>query len=126
MIVRRTPVNSVMWGNGSSARYIVANDGLPYSFNDTVIFAGTKSKLQYTNHVESVYCVSGHGVVEMADGTQHPIGPGDIYILDEHDAHTLVAGDEDWRVMCIFIPGLRGDEVHRLSEGGYSGFALPD
>ena len=39
------------------------------------------------------YCLSGHLIVQMADGTQRQIGPGDIGIIPAgHDA--WVVGDE--------------------------------
>lgn len=122
MIVRHTPVAEVSWGNGTSARFVTAADGVGFTVNDTVVYKNTRSKLQYQNHVEAVYCISGHGSVEMTDGTVHEIKPRELYVLDQHDAHTLVGGDEDWRVICVFTPALTGTEVHQLSEDGYSGF----
>ncbi len=45
--------------------------------------------------------------------------PGTIYSLNEHDAHDLVASDdEDLRLVCMFTPALTGDEAHRLTESG--------
>lgn len=123
MIVRHTPVKSVRWGNGSSHRYLTAADGLGYGFNLTTIEAGTRSKLQYRNHIEAVFCTKGSMSVEMKDGTVHTIKAGSLYVLNEHDAHELIGSDfEDCEVVCIFTPGLVGTEVHSLSEDGYSGF----
>ena len=52
-------------------------------------------------------------------GTEHEIVPGTIYSLNEHDAHDLVASDdEDLRLVCMFTPALTGDEAHRLTESG--------
>lgn len=123
MIVRHQPeVQTVNWGNGTSSRMTTFRDGRGHSINDTTVFANTESRLQYTEHIEEVYCVAGYGWVIEEDGTTHAIMPGTIYVLDKHDAHILKAGDEDWRLICVFSPGLNGDEVHSLSEAGYSGF----
>ena len=57
-------------------------------------------------------------VIEL-DGTEHEIVPGTIYALDQHDAHYLLASDdEDLRLVCMFTPALTGDEAHRLTESG--------
>jgi L-ectoine synthase len=124
MIVRTEPVTSREWGHGRSDRYVVAGDGLGYGCNYTVVYAGTSSRLKYDNHIETVLCISGRGAVEERDnGIHHELKPGVCYILDMHDAHTLHAGlAEDLVVVCVFTPGLNGDEVHSLTDDGYSGF----
>ncbi|MFE4535580.1 ectoine synthase [Streptomyces scopuliridis] len=110
-------VKTVEWGNGLSRRFIVAADGLDYSITDTTVRAGTKSRLEYRNHIESCYCIEGSGEVIELDGTSHPIVPGRLYSLNEHDAHYLVASPhEDLRLVCVFSPALQGDEVHQLDE----------
>jgi L-ectoine synthase len=116
-------VQAVEWGNGLSRRFLTEADGLGYTITDTVVRAGTKSQLEYRNHLEACYCISGHGeVVDMA-GTSYPITPGTLYALDQHDAHFLVAGrHEDLRLVCVFSPALRGDEVHTLVGDQYSAY----
>ncbi|MEV7186683.1 ectoine synthase [Kitasatospora sp. NPDC093102] len=116
-------VKTVEWGNGLSRRFLVASDGLGYSLTDTVVNAGTKSRLEYRNHLEACYCIAGSGEVIDMDGTSHPITPGRLYALDEHDAHYLVASpDEDLRLVCVFSPALRGDEVHQLDAHSSSAY----
>ncbi|MFJ9444409.1 ectoine synthase [Kitasatospora sp. NPDC101235] len=116
-------VKTVEWGNGLSRRFLVASDGLGYSLTDTVVNAGTKSRLEYRNHLEACYCIAGSGEVIDMNGTSHPITPGRLYALDEHDAHYLVAGpDEDLRLVCVFSPALRGDEVHQLDAHSSSAY----
>lgn len=124
MIVRKAGVSKVNWGSGTSERYLVKDDGFGFGLNYTVIHAGTRSRLQYNNHIEAVYCVSGMMFVHDRDTDElHTIEPGTMYVLDKHDAHTLIASDyTDCEVVCIFTPGLVGDEVHSLSADGYSGF----
>ena len=116
MIVRRLDnVTTVDWGNGLSRRFLLEADGLGYTVTDTTVRAGTKSRLEYRRHLESCYCIDGTGEVIALDGKSNPLAPGTLYALDEHDAHFLVAGpDADLRLVCVFLPALRGDERHSL------------
>ncbi|MEV7503809.1 ectoine synthase [Streptomyces sp. NPDC093018] len=122
MIVRNLEeTTGVDWGNGLSRRFLTLSDGVGYTVTDTTVRAGTKSRLEYRNHVESCYCIAGTGEVIDAEGTVHPITPGTLYSLDRHDAHWLVAHPaEDLRLVCVFTPALRGDERHDLDSSGYS------
>ncbi|MFF0745840.1 ectoine synthase [Streptomyces sp. NPDC004111] len=124
MIVRDIEtVKTVEWGNGLSRRFLLAEDGLGYSLTDTTVAAGTKSRLEYVNHLEACYCIGGSGEVIELDGTSHPITPGKMYALDQHDAHFLVASPhEDLRLVCVFSPALRGDEVHSLDAATSSAY----
>jgi L-ectoine synthase len=116
-------VKTVQWGNGLSRRFLLESDGLGYSLTDTIVNAGTKSRLEYRNHLEACYCIAGSGEVIDMDGNSHPITPGRMYALDQHDAHYLVAGpDEDLRLVCVFSPALRGDEVHQLDAHSSSAY----
>jgi L-ectoine synthase len=114
---------TVEWGNGLSRRLLVAADGLGYSVTDTIVRPGTRSRLQYSNHLESCYCIAGSGWVVDRDGRRHRLIPGTLYALDDHDPHCLVASDdEELRLVCVFSPALRGDEVHNLGTDGYSSY----
>lgn len=116
MIVRSmSQAKTVEWGNGLSRRFLTAADGMGYTLTDTIVNAGTKSRLEYRNHLEACYCVEGEGEVVDMDGNSFPITPGVMYALDQHDAHFLVAAPHtDLRLICMFTPALRGDEVHSL------------
>jgi L-ectoine synthase len=118
MIVRSlADVQTVDWGNGLSRRFLVAADGVGYTITDTTVRAGTKSRLEYVNHLEACYCIAGSGEVVTDDGTVYPITPGVMYALNEHEAHWLIASpDEDLNLVCVFTPALRGDEVHNLDQ----------
>ncbi len=106
-----------------SRRILLARDGLGYSLHDTVIREGTELHLEYKNHLESNYCISGEGeVVDVATGQVHPLRPGSLYTLDRHDAHILRATRGDLRLVCIFTPALTGEETHD-ADGSY---AAPD
>ncbi|WP_103500788.1 MULTISPECIES: ectoine synthase [Streptomyces] len=124
MIVRHLDsVTTVDWGNGLSRRFLVRADGLGYSVTDTTVRAGTKSKLEYRNHLETCYCIEGSGEVVEMDGTSHPLRPGVLYSLDGHDPHFLIASPhEDLRLVCVFSPALLGDEVHRLNDNVSSAY----
>ena len=116
MIIRKLDdVKTVEWGNGLSRRFLLDADGMGYSVTDTIVRAGTKSHLEYRNHLEACYCIDGSGEVVDMTGTSFPIERGTLYALDEHDAHFLVASPhEDMRLVCVFSPALRGDERHNL------------
>lgn len=120
MLIRKLDsVKTVDWGNGLSRRFLLESDGMGYSVTDTIINAGTTSRLEYKNHLEACYCIEGSGAVVEMDGTRHEIVPGTLYALDKHDMHDLIANPEgDMRLVCMFTPALTGDEAHRLTESG--------
>ena len=101
-----------------SRRLLLKKDGMGFSFNDTVVYAGTELQVWFKNHLEACYCLEGEGEVETAnDGTIYPIKPGTLYALDKHDKHILRA-KTDLRLICIFNPALTGQEVHD-EDGSY-------
>jgi L-ectoine synthase len=111
----------VFWGNGKSRRLLVGGDGMPYSLTDTIIDAGTSSLLEYKNHIESCYCIEGHGEVEDMEGNIYPIEVGTVYALDKNDAHYLRAITR-MRLICVFLPALQGTETHSLDNNGSSSY----
>jgi L-ectoine synthase len=124
MIVRsKYDVEGVEWGNGISRRYLVAADGMGYTLTDTTVRAGTRSPLQYRNHLEACFCVGGSGLVIDSGGREYPIEPGTMYALDQNDAHYLIASPlEDLRLVCVFSPALVGNETHDFSELEFSNY----
>ncbi|MFF3764536.1 ectoine synthase [Streptomyces sp. NPDC001922] len=122
MIVRQLDeVPCVEWGNGLSRRFLVADDGMGYTVTDTLVSAGTKSLLEYKNHFEACYCISGRGEVIDTAGNSTLVTPGTLYALDRNDAHWLIAHpEEDLRLICVFSPALRGDERHSLGDDAAS------
>ncbi len=120
MLIRKLDsVKTVDWGNGVSRRFLLESDGMGYTVTDTIVNAGTTSRLEYKNHLEACYCIEGSGAVVEMDGTRHEIVPGTLYALDKHDMHDLIANPEgDMRLVCMFTPALTGDEAHRLTESG--------
>ncbi|MEV5597967.1 ectoine synthase [Streptomyces sp. NPDC052496] len=102
-------IRSTQW---RSRRLLLAADGLNYSLHDTIAYAGAEYTLQYLHHLESVYCIAGTGEIEdHATGRVHPLRDGSLYVLDEHDRHTLRAFTE-MRFLCVFTPAVTGAEVH--------------
>ncbi len=117
MIVRRLneaekTERRVVAENWESVRFVLANDNMGYSFHITTIYAGTATEMEYRNHLETVYCMSGEGTVEtLADGQIQAIQPGTVYVLDKHDRHILRARTE-MKMACVFNPPVTGQEVH--------------
>jgi L-ectoine synthase len=117
MIVRHlddaAAVKTVSAATWTSRRLLLAADGMGFSLHDTLIHAGTETRIHYKHHLEAVYCISGEGEIEELAGERrvHRISPGMVYALDRHDPHLLRAASE-LRLVCVFNPPLRGDEVH--------------
>jgi L-ectoine synthase len=101
-----------------SRRLLLKKDGMGFSFHETVLHAGTETRMRYKNHLEAVYCIEGEGrLEELETGLVHPIRPGTLYALDRHDPHVLTALT-DLKTICVFTPALTGREVHD-EEGAY-------
>lgn len=102
-------VNAQTW---TSRRLLLRHEGMGFSLHDTLIHAGTETRMCYRNHLEAVYCVAGKGSIEIVEtGESFPISDGTVYALDKHDEHILRA-DTELRMICVFNPPLSGREVH--------------
>lgn len=120
--VEGTP-RQVDWGNGTSARMLVAGDGMGFALCHTVVRAGTETRLKYDNHLEACYCIAGSGRVALATGESWSIAPGTLYALDAHDDHVLSADPgADLVLVSVFNPPLTGAETHDLDGNGPSGY----
>jgi L-ectoine synthase len=98
--------------NWTSRRLLLADDKMGFSLHDTVLHAGTETRMCYRNHLEAVYCIAGTGTLEVvATGQVFAIAPGTVYGLDQHDEHVLRA-ETELRMVCVFNPPLVGSEVH--------------
>ena len=101
-----------------SNRLLRRDDGVNFSLHLTEIAAGTELELEYANHFEANYCISGSGeVVDVSTGEVHELGPGVMYTLDNHDRHILRV-KTPMVLVCVFWPALVGTEVHS-EDGGY-------
>ena len=95
-----------------SRRLLLANDGMGFSLHDTVLRAGTTTRMWYQHHVEAVYCIEGEGELEdLATGTVHRLAPGTMYALCDNDRH-IVRATTDLRTVCVFNPPCTGAETH--------------
>jgi L-ectoine synthase len=102
----------------TSRRLLLRHEGMGFSMHDTLIHAGTETRMWYRNHLEAVYCIEGEGELEsLADGALHPVRPGTLYALDRHDKHILRARSR-MRMICVFNPPLSGKETHG-TDGSY-------
>jgi L-ectoine synthase len=109
-------------GHWVSRRFLLADDGVGFSFHETTIFAGNETFIHYKHHVEAVYCVGGEGELEdLESGQVHKIADGTMYALDGHERHLLRART-DLRMICVFNPALTGREVH----GADGAYPLPE
>ena len=116
MIVRRLstlpPEREVKGATWTSRRLLLAHDNMGFSLHDTVMYAGTETRMCYRNHLEAVYCVGGRGTIEViATGEVFQIEDGMVYALDQHDEH-IVRPETDLRLVCVFRPAIVGTEVH--------------
>lgn len=102
----------------NSTRLILKNDNMGYSFHITRIDKDAKLEMQYLNHLETVYCITGLGqITDLATGEVHRIQPGVMYALDKHDKHILQASTV-LELACVFNPPIIGCEVHN-DKGAY-------
>lgn len=100
-------------GGFTSLRFLLERDGMGYTLTHTTVHpAAGKQTWHYTNHLESCYCISGHGLLRDCDtGETYQVRPGTLYVLDGHDRHEFTA-IEPTCLLCIFNPPLKGDETH--------------
>lgn len=96
----------------TSRRLFLAHENMGFSLHDTLMHAGTETRMCYRNHLEAVYCVGGRGSIELVStGEVFPISDGTAYALDQHDEHILRA-ETEMRMICVFNPPVTGREVH--------------
>ncbi|MCM8540931.1 MAG: ectoine synthase [Lentisphaeraceae bacterium] len=102
----------------NSTRLILKNDNMGYSFHITRIDKDADLEMQYLNHLETVYCITGLGnITDLETGEVHQIQPGVMYALDKHDKHILRATTV-LELACVFNPPVIGTEVHN-ADGAY-------
>src|SRR5690606_19802375 len=73
-----------------SARLLLAEDGMGFSFHLTTLRAGSELKMHYKNHLEAVMVLKGTGTIEdLGTGETHELKPGILYALNENDRHIV-------------------------------------
>lgn len=114
----------VFWGNGYSKRLLVRKDGMGFAFCVTIGHENTDSPLQYRNHYESCYYISGTGEYVWGTG-RHEIltdgGGGTVFVMNEHDTHRMVVREESV-CLSIFTPPIEGTERHDFTREAASSY----
>ena len=101
-----------------SARMLLEDDGMGFSFHLTTLRGGSELKMHYKNHLEAVMVLKGTGTIEdLGTGETHELRPGVLYALNENDRH-VVRPETDILTACVFNPPVTGREVHDES-GAY-------
>lgn len=109
--IRKTDRN-VCSDGWASARMLLKDDAMGFSFHITTMFAGSELRMHYQNHLEAVFVLEGTGTIEdLATGDVHRLEPGVMYALNEHDRH-IVRPETDIVTCCTFNPPVTGQEVH--------------
>jgi L-ectoine synthase len=109
--IRKTDrlVKSKGW---ESARLLLKDDAMGFSFHITTMFAGEEIKMHYQNHLEAVFVLEGTGTIEdLGTGETHRLAPGVMYALNNNDRH-IVRPETDILTACVFNPPVTGREVH--------------
>lgn len=123
MIIRkldqiRASERNVVTDGWESARLLLKDDGMGFSFHITTMYAGKELPMHYRNHLESVFVLEGEGTIEdLGTGETHELKPGTLYVLNDHDRH-IVRPRTDIVAACVFNPPVTGREVHD-STGAY-------
>lgn len=108
-------VKSAQW---ESARLLLKDDGMGFSFHITTMYAGEEIHMHYQNHLEAVLVLKGNGTIEdLGTGITHQLAAGVMYALNAHDKH-IVRAQTDILCACVFNPPVTGSEVHDES-GAY-------
>ena len=95
-----------------SARLLLKDDDMGFSFHVTTMYAGEEIHMHYQNHLEAVLVLKGTGTIEdLGTGVTHQLASGVMYALNAHDKH-VVRPETDILTVCVFNPPVTGQEVH--------------
>jgi len=123
MIIRkfeetRLSDRNIVTDGWESARLLLKDEGMGFSFHITTMYAGKELRMHYKNHLEAVFVLKGEGTIEdLGTGQTHELKPGVLYALNAHDDH-IVRPRTDIVTACVFNPPVTGREVHDES-GAY-------
>ena len=96
----------------TSRRLLLKGDGMGFSLHDTIIHAGSTTKMHYQHHLEAVYCIQGRGRIrDLTNHSVFEVEVGTMYALSGNEQHELIA-DEEMRMVCVFNPPVVGTETH--------------
>ena len=99
-------------GTTTTARMLLKEDSLGFSFSDVYLGAGQKNLLWYKHHWEANYVLDGEGEVsDVTTGEKWKMRAGMMYLVGPKDRHTMEA-HTDLHLISVFNPPIVGDEVH--------------
>lgn len=108
----RASDRNIVTDGWESARLLLKDDGMGFSFHITTMYAGKELRMHYQNHLEAVFVLAGEGTIEdLGTGEIHDLAPGVLYVLNDHDRH-IVRPKTDIVTACVFNPPVTGREVH--------------
>jgi len=108
----RASDRNVVTDGWESARLLLKDDAMGFSFHITTMYAGKELPMHYRNHLEAVFVLAGEGTIEdLGTGEIHDLKPGVLYALNDHDRH-VVRPTTDIVTACVFNPPVTGREVH--------------
>lgn len=120
--IRKSDLN-VKSAGWESARLLLKNDNMGFSFHVTTMYAGEELHMHYQNHLEAVLVLDGQGTIEdLGTGITHRLAKGVMYALNAHDKH-IVRPETDILCACVFNPPVTGQEVHD-ENGAYPAAAV--
>lgn len=103
-------------GSFRSARFITADDGLGFSYNENKVQAGFDLEIWLKHHWEANYIVSGRGeVTDLSSDDVYPLEAGVLYVVGPNDRHRLRFTEDECHIS-VFCPPLTGNE--RFDEEG--------
>src|SRR5688572_27942552 len=117
MIVRHLDVirdsnRNVITDGWESARILLKNEGMGFSFHITTMYAGQELRMHYKHHLVVVFVLQGKCTIEdLATGEHHDLRLGMLYALNAHDRH-IVRPSTDIVTACLLNSPVSGRAVH--------------
>lgn len=101
-----------------SARFLTAEDGMGFSYNDNRARKGIDTVIWLKHHWEANYIVSGKGAVtDLTSGESWALEAGVLYVVGPNDRHRFQITEDEHHIS-IFCPPLKGNERFD-KDGGY-------
>ncbi len=93
-----------------SARFLIAADGMGFSYNENKVKKGTNLVVWLKHHWEANYIISGKGeIIDLTSEERWPLEAGVLYVVGPNDRHRLHLTEDECH-LSIFHPPLTGDE----------------
>ena len=89
-------IKSLVNDTTRSARFLVAADGVGFSYNDNRVQKGSATDLWYKHHWEANYIVSGRGeLTDHSTGQKWVLEPGVLYTVGPNDRHRFHVTEDE-------------------------------